>query len=200
MIVMMAGLPGTGKSTLARALAARISGVVLDKDLIRASVFPKRLIEYSTAQDDLVVELMLLAAAYLLRRDPAAIVILDGRTFSRKYQVDRVVAFAKQAGTPLRIAECVCSEKVALRRLQEDLAERRHVAGNRNAELYREVKARFQEIRRRKLVVRTALRLETCVKKVLEYLDHEAELPAPSTSLRAGPVADRQERGIRSKS
>jgi predicted kinase len=200
LIVMMAGLPGTGKSTLARALAARISGVVLDKDLIRASVFPKHLIEYSTAQDDFVVELMLSTSAYLLWGDPAAIVILDGRTFSRKYQVDMVVAFAKQVGTPLRIVECVCSEKVALRRLQEDSAKGRHVAGNRNAELYREVKARFQEIRRRKLVVRTALRLDTCVKKVVEYLDHDAELPAPSTSLRAGSVAGRQGRGIRCKS
>jgi predicted kinase len=188
---MMAGLPGTGKSTLARAVAGRISGVVLDKDLVRASVFPKRLIEYSTAQDDFVVELMLSTAAYLLRHDPAAIVLLDGRTFGRKYQVDRIVAFAKQMGTPLRIVECVCSERVALRRLQEDLAKGRHVAENRNAELYREVKARFQEIRRRKLVVRTALRLDSCVKKVLEYLDHEAELPAPSTSLRVGSVAGR---------
>jgi predicted kinase len=176
---MMAGLPGSGKSTLARALAARIRGVVLDKDEVRASVFPKRLIEYSAAQDDFVVELMLVAAAYLLGRDPRAIVILDGRTFSRKYQVDRIVAFAKQVGTPLRIVECVCSQRVAQRRLQEDSAKGRHVAGNRNADLYREVKARFQEIRRLKLVVRTALRLETCVKKVMEYLDHGAESPRP---------------------
>ncbi len=40
-IVIMAGLPGTGKSTISRALAAESSGVVLDKDSIRAALFPE---------------------------------------------------------------------------------------------------------------------------------------------------------------
>ena len=39
MIVIMAGLPGTGKSTLAQALAQRLPGAVLDKDAIRAALF-----------------------------------------------------------------------------------------------------------------------------------------------------------------
>jgi len=106
-IVMMAGLPGTGKSTLARAVAVRVGGVVLDKDVVRASIFPRRLIEYSTQQDDFVVELMLSVTGYLLRRNPAAIVILDGRPFGKKYQVDMVVAFAQRYGHVL--ADCgVC--------------------------------------------------------------------------------------------
>jgi predicted kinase len=44
----MAGLPGTGKSTLARVLANDLGGVVLDKDVIRAALFPAALIEYSS--------------------------------------------------------------------------------------------------------------------------------------------------------
>jgi predicted kinase len=172
-IVMMAGLPGTGKSTLACALAARVGGMVLDKDVIRASVFPQRLIKYSTEQDDFVVGLMLNTAEYLLRGNPAAIVILDGRPFSRKYQVTHIVERAKQIGTPWRIVECVCSERLALQRLEKDIAKQRHVAKNRNAELYREVKERFEEIRRPKLVVRTSLRVETCAKRVEEYLKLE---------------------------
>ena len=164
---MMAGLPGSGKSTLARAVAAELGGAVLDKDVIRSSVFPQRWTEYSTEQDDFVVELMLLAAQYLLRRNPATVVILDGRPFGKKYQVERVASFAKLMKTPCRLVECVCSEKVALGRLKAD---RKHVAGNRDAKLYREIKAGFQEIRRRKLVVKTGLGLEACVERVVGYL------------------------------
>ncbi len=167
MIVMMAGLPGSGKSTLARAVAEHLGGMVLDKDLVRASVFPPKSIEYSTKQDNYVVQLMLDEAEYVLRVQPARIIFLDGRPFSKKYQVDEVVEFAKRIPTPWRIVECVCPEDVALRRLKEDLE---HAAENRGPALYQKVKASFQRIRRRKLVVQTTLRLGPCSTKVEEYL------------------------------
>jgi predicted kinase len=39
-LVIMAGLPGTGKSTISRVLAAEVGGLVLDKDNVRAALFP----------------------------------------------------------------------------------------------------------------------------------------------------------------
>ena len=164
----MAGLPGTGKSALAQAVTAQIGGVVLDKDAIRAGLFAKALIEYSTAQDDFVVRVMLYTAEYLLQRDPKLTVFLDGRPFSQSYQIESVVAKAEKLGTPWWIVECVCSEKLALQRIQKD--RKRHVAKNRDAALYRAVKTKFEEIVRPKLIVRTSLRVETCVRKVEQYL------------------------------
>src|ERR1035438_7321629 len=111
MIVVMAGLPGTGKSTVARALAEQVGGVVLNKDHLRAELFPKEFVEYSTAQDDFVQDLMLRTAEYLLTRYPRLIVFLDGRTFSRAYQIQRAIDAAEKLGTPWRIIECVCDKK-----------------------------------------------------------------------------------------
>src|SRR5436305_6121076 len=107
MIVVMAGLPGTGKSTLARALAQRLPGAVLDKDVIRAALFQPAYIEYSTAQDDFCQELMLQTAAYLLGKNAGGHVVLDGRTFSRRYQRERAIGFCEEIGSRWAMLECV---------------------------------------------------------------------------------------------
>jgi predicted kinase len=87
MIVVMAGLPGTGKSTLSRALADEMGGIVLNKDILRADLFPAAFVEYSTEQDDFVQDLMQRTAEYLLTRHKGLTVFFDGRTFSRTYQI-----------------------------------------------------------------------------------------------------------------
>ena len=74
MLVLMAGLPGTGKSTLSRMLAAELGGTVIDKDQVRASLFAPPDIEYSTEQDDFCMAVMLKVAGYLLRKDPVRLV------------------------------------------------------------------------------------------------------------------------------
>lgn len=165
MIVMMAGLPGTGKSTLARALAARTAGLVLDKDLVRQALFAPNDIEYSAEQDDFCMEVMLETAGYVLGRNPARYVFLDGRPFSRRYQLERVMEYAKGLGQEWRIVECLCPEDTAKMRLGEP-----HIAGNRDFALYLRVKARFDEIASPKVIVDTERPLEECVEFTLQVL------------------------------
>lgn len=157
MLVIMAGLPGTGKSTVARALAAQCGGAVLDKDVIRAALFAPPDIEYSAAQDDFIMELMLDAARYLLAKAPLRRVFLDGRTFSRCYQRRRAIQFAESIATPWRIIECVCSEDIARRRLAEDALSGRHPAANRTIDLYERVRDSFEPIVEPKIVIDTGL-------------------------------------------
>lgn len=172
MIILLAGLPGTGKSTLARELAARTSGRVLSKDAIRHAIFTPEEIEYSSRQDDFCVGLMLEAAGYFLARDPARTVFLDGRPFSRRYQVANVLAAADSLHQPWRILECVCSEETARRRLEVDAASGAHPAGNRGYSLYLEVKARFEAIPFPKTMIDTDQTLSVCVELALKSLNH----------------------------
>src|SRR5258708_38599791 len=140
MIVIMAGLPATGKSALCRALAKQIGGVVLDKDIVRADLFPPERIEYSAAQDDFCQSLMIETAGYLLAGDPRTVIFFDGRTFSRRYQIEAVIASAQKVGTSWRTIECTCSEETARQRLERDQAAGHHLAANRTFELYQRLK------------------------------------------------------------
>jgi len=167
----MAGLPGSGKSTLSRAVAGNVNGTVLDKDAIRAALFQPSDIEYSTDQDEFVMRVMLKVAGYIFRKDPTRYVFLDGRTFSRRYQLDRATGYSEAIGQPWRIIECVCSEESAKKRLSADAA---HLAANRNFSLYLEVKARFEEITLPKTVVNTDQPLAECLAQVRAALRAES--------------------------
>jgi adenylylsulfate kinase len=169
MLILMAGLPGTGKSRLSSALAAELGGTVIDKDRVRAALFDPGDIEYSTEQDEFCMRVMLKVAGYIFRKDTSRRIFLDGRTFSQRYQLDRATEYAKAIGQPWRILECVCSDETARKRLAEDRA---HVAANRDFQLYLQIKARFEEIASPKTVIDTDQPLEACVqlaKSALEW-------------------------------
>jgi predicted kinase len=170
MIVIMAGLPGTGKSTLAQALARRLSGSVLDKDIIRAALFQPAHVEYSLVQDDFCQEIMLQTAAYLQDKDAEHWVLLDGRTFSRRYQRQRVIEFCSQVRTDWAVLECVCGEQTALGRLTEALTANTHLAANRTPELYRKIREAWEPIDEPKLIIDTDANIDSCVDQALRYL------------------------------
>lgn len=170
MIVIMAGLPGTGKTTLAQALALRTSGVVLNKDEIRAALFPPAEIKYSTAQDDFCMGTLLEAATSLLQKNSTRIVLIDGRPFSKTRQLEQVIKVAEQLAQRWIILECTCRAETARTRLEDQTTA--HVAANRNYQLYLKMKADWQEILLPKVVINTDSEPAQCAEKAAQAISN----------------------------
>ncbi|MGH3867779.1 MAG: AAA family ATPase [Pseudonocardiaceae bacterium] len=174
MIVQLAGLPGTGKSSLAAELVHLLDGSVLllDKDRVRQALFGPQHTLYTREQDDFCVITMFRTAAWHLRHTPGSVVIFDGRTCSRAYQVTQVRRFATRVRQPLRLIECVCADSTVEQRLGADIARGRHPATNRDVDLYRRLKASADPIPEPKLCLDTTQPLPECANQALAYLHH----------------------------
>lgn len=166
--VIMAGLPGTGKTALAEALAKRLGGVVLSKDKVRAALFPPGTITYSGGQNDFCMSVVLMAAQRIAAEHAVPFLFLDGRTFSRAHHVKQVAEAARLVGARLRILHLHCPDDVALERIKKDQG--KHAAKNRDPLLYFLVKSYFEPIRLPKLDVDTSRPMEECVEQCAAYL------------------------------
>jgi predicted kinase len=139
-VIVLVGLPGAGKSTLAAALAGRLRNArVLDKDKVRHVLFDP--CDYTSAERDVVFAAMLDAARYHLGRD--RIVVFDGLTFSRRSQVAAAEAVAQEAGGFAAVIVCDVPVEVAIARCEADAAG--HLASNRDGQLVRRVAAEMEE-------------------------------------------------------
>jgi predicted kinase len=171
MLIAMAGLPGTGKSTLAARLAAELGGVILSKDIVRSALFPAPVLDYSAAQDNLAMSAVFAAAKLILTTDSNRVVILDGRTFRLTAQVNDLCAAGGEIGQEPRVIECSCDAAVARARLDRDAATGEHPAGNRTAALYAAVSATAEPLTVAHLTLDTGrLSADACVARALEYL------------------------------
>ncbi|TCK70242.1 putative kinase [Acidipila rosea] len=170
---MLAGLPGTGKTTLAQALVERLNAVAIDKDRVRAALFPGAATDYTAAQNSLCMDAMLSAAEYLVTHQQPQYIIFDGRTFSRAAQIEQVIAAAKKVGARWAIIVLECSEAVARQRLALNAS--KHPAHDRNISLYLRIKSEFEPIVRPALRVDTSDGVGQILPTVLEFLLEQAE-------------------------
>lgn len=110
-VIQMHGEPGSGKSTVARAIGAELSAVVIDKDVIKAALLRNGIDEQQAA-----------AAAYevyfALARNVAAqghSLILDNPVFWPRV-LENWRRLADDAGSPRIMIECVCPDRDELAR------------------------------------------------------------------------------------
>ena len=95
MLIALAGLPGAGKSTLARGLQTSLQAEIVSRDSIRLSQFPDW---EEAAAKRAAFEIVHLDAAMLLRA--GATVIVDGATLARAAERQTLRELAAGIGVP----------------------------------------------------------------------------------------------------
>lgn len=155
-LVALAGLPGTGKSTLARIIAEELGAPMFDKDAVRAALFGPRHVAYSDNQDDFVMSVIFCAVEHAALTGLARCAVVDGRTFSRREQVQELSDFAARASLGLRVIECTCDPAVARERVRRERELGSHPAADRGPELYDRLAQRAEPLELPRLTLDTS--------------------------------------------
>jgi hypothetical protein len=164
MLVLIAGLPGTGKSTIAMHLARRLRATVLRTDVIRKQLFPEP--KYTEEEKELVYRVTFLIAEYLLRAERN--VILDG-TFYKRSLRERVYQLAKAMKTKLIIVECCAPEAVVKQRM-EMRAKKKNIPTDADFEVYKKIRDQFEPLQRPRVIVDTSNPLEENLAEIMRYI------------------------------
>lgn len=138
-LLLLVGLPGSGKTTLARWLSERSEFVVVSRDTIRSAMFP--LCRYTLPEKHAAFAAMKQAIKITLAGGTS--VCTDGITFASEADRAALLAIASSAGARAVLAWCDVPLAVAQERVTSDTDT---VFPDRTADAVAEVAARFAPV------------------------------------------------------
>jgi predicted kinase len=141
-LVILAGLPGAGKTTLATWLAEHHGFVIASRDTIRAAMFPS--CKFTPEEKADAFEAMKLAITTML--DQGMDVVTDGMVFSSGAQLTEVQRIASHGGHPTTILHCKVPVSLAQQRVEHDRLSGAVVPADRDASLVEQVAKRFEPL------------------------------------------------------
>ncbi|MBP1987879.1 AAA family ATPase [Halolamina salifodinae] len=140
MLVLVCGLPGTGKSTVAERVADLLSAERLRTDVVRKELFPEP--TYAAAESATVYDELFSRARETLASNEH--VVLDA-TFRRRELRERAAALAHEADTEYQLVRVACEESVVRERIRKRQTEEDDES-DADFDIYTELKAEFEPI------------------------------------------------------
>jgi predicted kinase len=161
MIVVICGLPGVGKTTLARGLAPLINAAVLSTDKIRKELIATP--TYIWQERRLVYDVMTLIAKYCQNAGINCILDATFTTENSRKELRRKLALKCNQ---FSIIECICSEDVIVSRLRN----RENDFSDADITIYRKMKNIYEPVRGEHIIVGTSNPSNIDIKKIAEQI------------------------------
>ena len=112
-LILIVGLPGTGKTTLARSLSSSLGYELLSQNNIRREMGMKKM--PANGQDDVLRRIDKKITHYLLQGKGVVLESVHRYQFRRQ----QIYGIASGCGTNAVTLECICSEEEAKRRMRQ---------------------------------------------------------------------------------
>ncbi len=161
MIVLICGLPGVGKTTIAKNLAPLIDAVILSSDKIRKELIPNP--TYTKEERKLIYDVMVLIAAYL--QNSGTNIILDA-TFNKEDSRNKVKQRIRVPRDEFFIIECVCPENIIFSRIKN----RKEDYSDADISVYKKMKKIYEPVKVDHITVDTSLNTAGNVKNIATLL------------------------------
>jgi predicted kinase len=167
-LIMMSGLPGSGKSYLSDRLAEQLSAVVIESDRVRKALFSQP--TYSAEESAMVHRTCQQTMRWLLQKGVR--VIFDATNLV-EFQRETLYSLAERSGAHLLIVRVTAPEEIVRQRLTQRVG-RADSMSDADWKVYRRMSEREQRIRRPHLRIDTSRDIDGAVRKIVRAVRRHA--------------------------
>ena len=162
-IIVVSGLPGTGKSHFCRRLAERLPFLILESDALRKRLFPTP--TYSTEESAYIFRAIHQLIGDLLKKGIP--IILDATNLEERHR-ERLYNIAERLNARLILVNVQAPPELVQMRLKKRMV-RKNIKDNSDAdwEVYQKMKATAEKIKRCHFTVDTSKEITAVIDKVV---------------------------------
>jgi predicted kinase len=161
LIVLICGLPGTGKTFLSNKLSQYINSTVLSTDKIRKELIQKP--TYTPWERALIYDVLFLLAKYL--HSSGINCILDG-TFNMEKSRREIKDLLNLSNDQFYIIECICPEDLIITRLLL----RKDDYSDATVSIYLKMKKIYEPVKQKHMSINTSRPIDKNIDRILRYI------------------------------
>jgi len=166
-VIVVSGLPGTGKTYFCRRLAERLPFVILESDALRKQLFPAP--AYSASESAYLFRTIYFLMEELLKKGLP--VILDATNLTERHR-ERIYSIAERVNARLVLVRVEAPPGLVQQRLKSRV--KRMDAGNHSDAdwtVYQKMKATAEKINRRHFTVDTSRDITPAIDKIVKEVN-----------------------------